>query len=146
MQKLLCPHCGKLMTCKGTGGEKKKYIYYHCSDCRLYLREDLIEKITMPMIMDLIEYDMTVKQYFFPVLADKKERDTKKLDKEITNLQNQKDRIKEAYLTGIVNVNDFSEDYKIIEEKLNQLEEKKMQAIDLKQQIFSLQAIMADRM
>ena len=30
------------------------------------------------MIMDLIEYDMTVKQYFFPVLADKKERDTKK--------------------------------------------------------------------
>lgn len=145
MQKLLCPHCGKLMTCKGTGGEKKKYIYYHCSNCRLYLREDLIEKITMPMIMDLIEYDMTVKQYFFPVLADKKERDIKKLDKEITNLQNQKNRIKEAYLTGIVNVNDFSEDYKAIEEKLNQLEEKKMQAIDLKQQTFSPQAIMADR-
>ena len=72
------PTLWKIKTCKGTGGEKKKYIYYHCSNCRLYLREDLIEKITMPMIMDLIEYDMTVKQYFFPVLADKKERDTKK--------------------------------------------------------------------
>lgn len=24
------------------------------------------------MIMDLIEYDMTVKKYFYPVLADKK--------------------------------------------------------------------------
>ena len=43
----------------------------------------LIENVTMDLIMNLIEYDMTVKQYFFPVLADKKERDTAKLDKEI---------------------------------------------------------------
>ena len=145
MQKLICPKCGKLLTCKGTGGKKKKYMYYHCCDCKLYLREDIIEEMTMPMIMDLIEYDMTVKQYFFPVLADKKERDTANLDKEIANLQNQKNRIKEAYLKGIVEVNDFSEDYKVIEEKLNKLEEKRIQAIDLNKQTFSPQAIMADR-
>ncbi len=145
MQKLICPKCGKLMTCKGTGGKKKKYMYYHCSGCKLYLREDLIEEVTMPLITDLIEYDMTVKQYFFPVLADKKERDTAKLDKEISNLQNQKNRIKEAYLKGIVEVNDFSEDYKVIEEKLNKLEEKRIQAIDLNRQTFSPQVIMADR-
>ncbi len=24
MQKLLCPKCGKIMQCKGTGGKKKK--------------------------------------------------------------------------------------------------------------------------
>lgn len=72
------------MTCKGAGGKKKKYMYYHCTDCKLYLREDLIENVTM----NLIEYDMTVKQYFFPVLADKKERDTAKLDKEIAIFQN----------------------------------------------------------
>ena len=40
--------------------------------------------------MDLIEYDMTVKKYFYPVLADKKERNTEKLDKEISSLQSQK--------------------------------------------------------
>ncbi len=125
MQKLICPKCGKLMTCKGAGGKKKKYMYYHCTDCKLYLREDLIEDVTMDLIMNLIEYDMTVKQYFFPVLADKKERDTAKLDKEIANLKKQKDRIKEAYIKGIVEVNDFSEDYRVIEEKLNLLEEKK---------------------
>lgn len=73
MQKLICPKCGKLMTCKGSGGKKKKYMYYHCTDCKLYLREDLIENVTMDLIMNLVEYDMTVKQYFFPVLADKKE-------------------------------------------------------------------------
>lgn len=125
MQKLICPKCGKLMTCKGAGGKKKKYMYYHCTDCKLYLREDLIEDVTMDLIMNLIEYDMTVKQYFFPVLADKKERDTAKLDKEIANLKNQKDIIKEAYIKEIVEVNGFSEDYRVIEEKLNLLEEKR---------------------
>jgi len=145
MQKLLCPKCGKIMQCKGSGGKKKKYMYYHCSNCQLYLREDLIEDVTMPLIIDLIEYDMTVKQYFFPVLADKKERDTSKLDKEISNLQNQKSRIKDAYIKGIVEVNDFSEDYRVIEEKLNLLEQKRIQAIDLNKQTFSPQAIMADR-
>lgn len=88
---------------------------------------------------------MTVKKYFFPVLADKKERNTDKLDKEISSLQNQKNRIKEAYLKGIVEVEDFSEDYKVIEEKLNMLEEKRIQAIDINKQSFSPQAIMADR-
>ena len=57
MQKMICPKCGKIMQCKGTGGKKKKYMYYHCTDCKIYLREDLIEEQVMPMIMDLIEYD-----------------------------------------------------------------------------------------
>ena len=145
MQKLLCPKCGKIMQCKGSGGQKKKYMYYHCSDCKTYLREDLVEDTVMFLIMNLIEYDMTVKKYFFPVLADKKERNTDKLDKEISSLQNQKNRIKEAYVKGIVEVEDFSEDYKVIEEKLNMLEEKRIQAIDINKQSFSQQAIMADR-
>ena len=42
-QKLQCPTCGKIMTCKGSGGKKKKYMYYHCDNCKLYYREDLIE-------------------------------------------------------------------------------------------------------
>mgnify|MGYP004613143801 FL=1 len=54
-------------------------MYYYCTDCKIYLREDLIEEQIMPMIMDLIEYDMTVKKYFFPVLADKKEKKNRKI-------------------------------------------------------------------
>lgn len=145
MQKLICPKCGKLMTCKGAGGKKKKYMYYHCDNCKLYLREDLIEQVAMPMIMNLIEYDMTVKKYFLPVLADKKEKNTSKLDKEISTLQNQKTRIKDAYLKGIVEVEDFSEDYKIIDEKLKILEQKRLEIIDINKQTFSPQSLMADR-
>ena len=145
MQKMICPKCGKIMQCKGTGGKKKKYMYYHCTDCKIYLREDLIEEQVMPMIMDLIEYDMTVKKYFYPVLADKKERNTAKLDKEISSLQNRKNRIKEAYLKEIVNVEEFSKEYKEVDEKLNLLEQKRIEAIDLNKQTFSPQHLMADR-
>ena len=145
MQKMVCPKCGKIMNSKGTGGKKKKYMYYHCTNCKTYLREDLIENLVMPLIMDLIEYDMTVKRYFYPVLADKKERNTQKLDKEISSLQNQKNRIKEAYLKEIVDVEEFSKEYGVIDEKLKMLEEKRLNAIDLNKQTFSPQYLMADR-
>lgn len=145
MQKLLCPKCGKIMTCKGSGGKKKKYMYYHCDDCKIYYREDKVEETIMPIIMNFIEYDMTVKNYFYPVLADKKEKDTKKLDKEISLLENKKNRIKEAYLQGIVEVGDFSKDYKMIDEKLGILEQKRLEVIDANKQTFSPQALMADR-
>ena len=145
MQKMKCPKCGKLMSSKGTGGKKKKYMYYHCSDCKLYLREDLIEEQVMPMIMDLIEYDMTVKKYFYPVLADKKEKNTDKLDKEINTLRNQKNRIKEAYLKEIVDVEEFSKEYKAIDEKLELLEQKRIETTDLNKQSFSPHYLMADR-
>ena len=88
---------------------------------------------------------MTVKKYFFPVLADKKEKSTSKLDKEISTLQNQKTRIKDAYLKGIVEMEDFSEDYKIIEDKLKILEQKRLEIIDINKQTFSPQSLMADR-
>ena len=87
--------------------------------------------------MDLIEYDMTVKKYFYPVLADKKERNTAKLDKEISSLQSRKNRIKEAYLKEIVDVEEFSKEYKEVDEKLSLLEQKRIEAINLNKQTFS---------
>ena len=145
MQKMVCPECGKLMVCKGSGGNKKKYMYHYCDDCKLYLREDLIEEQVMPFIMSLIEYDMTVKKYFYPILADKKEKNTGKLDKEISQLKSQKGRIKEAYLKEIVSIEEFSQEYKVIDEKLNLLEQKRLEVIDLNKQSFSPQKMMADR-
>ena len=145
MQKMICPKCGKVMQCKGSGGKKKKYMYYHCNECKIYLREDLIENLVMPFIMDLIEYDMTVKKYFYPVLADKKEQNTAKLDKEISSLQSQKNRIKDAYVKGIVDVEEFSGEYRVIDEKLTLLEQKRIESIDINKQTFNPQHLMADR-
>ena len=133
------------MKCKGSGGKKKKYMYYNCEHCKLYYREDLIEECLEHFILDLVEYDMSVKKYFLPVLADKKETDTEKIDKEIEQLEKQKERIKKAYLSGIVEMEDFSEDYKVIEEKLSILEKKKLDTLNLNSITFSPQQLMADR-
>lgn len=144
-QKLKCPKCNSIMKCKRSGGKKKKYMYYNCEHCKIYYREDKNEECLEDFILDLVEYDMAVKKYFFPILADKKETNTEKLDKEIDTLQKQKERIKKAYLSGIVEMEDFSEDYKIIEEKLSILEKKKYEKLNLNSITFTPQQLMAER-
>ena len=144
-QRLKCPECGRIMKCKGSGGTKKKYMYYNCEHCKIYYREDKVEQCLEEFILDLVEYDMAVKKYFLPVLADKKETDTEKFDKEIQTLKQQKERIKKAYLSGIVEMEDFSADYKIIEEKINLLETKKYESLNVNSFSFTPQQLMADR-
>ena len=133
------------MKCKGSGGTKKKYMYYNCEHCKIYYREYKVEECLEEFILDLVEYDMAVKKYFLPVLADKKETDTQKFDKEIQTLKQQKERIKKAYLSGIVEMEDFSADYKIIEEKINLLETKKYESLNVNSFSFTPQQLMADR-
>lgn len=144
-QKLKCPKCNRIMKCKGSGGTKKKYMYYTCEHCKTYYREDKIEECLQRFILELVEYDMAVKKYFLPILADKKETKTEKLDEEIDTLQKQKERIKKAYVSGIVEMEDFSEDYKNIEEKINILETKKYEKLNTNSLSFTPQQLMADR-
>lgn len=133
------------MKCKGSGGTKKKYMYYNCEHCKIYYREDKVEKCLQDFIYELLEYDMTVKKYFLPILADKKDNSLDKIEKEVSQLRNQKERIKKAYLSGIVEIEDFSEDYKMIEDKLNILETKKYEALSLNNISFTPQSLMANR-
>ena len=144
-QKLICPRCGKLMLCKGSGGKKKKYMYYNCGDCHLYFREDKVEDVLLNFILSLVEYDEVVKKYFYPILAEKEEVITENIDKEIAVLEGQRNRIKKAYMSGIVEMEDFAADYKIIEDKLNKLEQDKMKNMEIDTEHFSLMKIMANR-
>ena len=116
-QKLVCPTCGKIMTCKGAGGKKSKYMYYFFDNCNLYYNEGEIENCLIDYILDLVEYDFHVKKYFYPILAEKKDDENKEIEEEMKKLEQQKDRLKKAYMNGILEMEDFSEDYKLIDEK-----------------------------
>ncbi len=37
-QKLKCHKCNRIMKCKGSGGTKKKYMYYTCEHCKTYYK------------------------------------------------------------------------------------------------------------
>lgn len=62
------------MKCKGSGGTKKKYMYYTCEHCKTYYREDKIEECLQRFILELVEYDMSVKKYFLPILEQRLKR------------------------------------------------------------------------
>ena len=144
-QKLICPTCGNIMTCKGAGGAKAKYLYYHCDNCNLYYNESEIENCLIDYILDLVEYDYHINKYFYPILAEKKNDETKEIEQEIKKYTQQKDRLMDAYKAGILKMEDFSEDYKVIENKLSILENKRLDALDLDKESYNPQHIMAER-
>lgn len=89
---------------------------------------------------------MAVKKFFLPILEDKNSNiNTKKLDKEIQELKNQRLRIKDAYIKGIVKLNDFEADYKLIEDKLANLETQKLELINLETFNYSPHELLAER-
>ena len=145
-QRLKCPSCGKIMKCKGSGGTKRKYMYYTCEHCHINFNENYVEELLESFIYDLLEYDMAVKKFFLPILEDKNNKiDTTTIDKEIRNLEKQRDRIKEAYIKGIVEMEDFKEDYKLIEDKLANLENKKLELVNLETFNYSPHELLAQR-
>lgn len=75
------------MKCKGSGGTKRKYMYYACEHCHINFNEDHVEHLLRDFIYDLLEYDMAVKKFFLPVLEDK-ENNIDNFDKD---MQKEKD-------------------------------------------------------
>ena len=145
-QRLKCPNCGRIMKCKGSGGKKRKYMYYTCEHCHVNFNEDYVERLLKDFIYDLLEYDMAVKKFFLPILEDKSNNlDTTTIDKEIKDLEKQRDRIKNAYIKGIVEMEDFKEDYKLIEDKLANLESKKLELVNLETFHYSPHELLAER-
>ena len=145
-QRLKCPNCSRIMKCKGSGGTKRKYMYYTCEHCHINFNEDHVEHLLRDFIYDLLEYDMAVKKFFLPVLEDKTNNiDTTSIDKEIRDLEKQRNRIKDLYIKGIVEIDDFKEDYKLIEDKLANLETKKLELVNLETFNYSPHELLAER-
>ena len=145
-QRLKCPNCSRIMKCKGSGGTKRKYMYYTCEHCHINFNEDHVEHLLRDFIYDLLEYDMAVKKFFLPVLEDKTNNiDTTSIDKEIRDLEKQRNRIKDLYIKGIVEIDDFKEDYKLIEDKLANLESKKLELVNFETFNYSPHELLAQR-
>ena len=133
------------MTCKGAGGKKAKYMYYFCDNCNLYYNEAEIEDCLIDYILDLVEYDFHVNKYFYPLLAEKKNNETKEIEKEIKKLKEQKERLMKVYVNGILHEEDFAKDYEFIEKKLAELENKKIDSLNFDKETYNPQHLLAER-
>ncbi len=145
-QKIKCPNCGRIMRCKGAGGKKKRYIYYNCEKCHENIREPYIEEEFKSVIAELIKFDNEYNELFLPLFADRDSLvDKSEIEKEIIKLTKQKERIKKAYMSEVVELDDFKEELNVINEKLDTLS-KQLEENNLKgQNTYTPEKVMAKR-
>jgi len=144
-QKIVCPHCNKIMACKAPGGTKKKYIYYQCNTCKTFVREDKLIELLLEQITTIIEYDISVRQFYAPLLKHKVENTNEVINKEIIKLKDKEIRLKEAYLDKVIDLKEYNEDKKILQIKIKDLEDKRNKEKELEQFNFTVEDIMLKR-
>ena len=125
LQKVRCAKCGRIMAGRSPGSTKKhKYVYYRCCDCNIYIREEYIEKQIVPLIVQLTEFDQLIKNQFGAVLSNKLDNPVPKLEKEINNLNIKKERLKQAYLKDVINIEEYNQEKILLEKSIKTFEQK----------------------
>lgn len=123
--KLKCSKCGSFLgghaTTKTNG---KKYYYYKCNTCKTYFNEIDIEKELKAFMLELTKQDDLINNYYTPFIKSKLEDKTEDYKKEIKDLDKQLDRIKTAYIKGVVKLEDFDKEIKHIEYQKSDLEKR----------------------
>ena len=126
LQKLKCPKCGRILA--GGASHKIKadkwYYYYRCEKCRGNIREHEIEDSIKDLLSDIFEYDSVVNEFFLPVLQNKIHNPKEDFEKEITNLNNKKIRIRKAYIDELFTEEEYKEETTIVESKIKDLQKK----------------------
>ena len=123
--KLKCSKCSNFLgghaTTKTNG---KKYYYYKCNTCKTYFNEIDIEKELKAFMLELAKQDDLINNYYTPFIKSKLEDKTEDYKKEIKELDKQLDRIKTAYIKGVVKLEDFDKEIKHIEYQKSDLEKR----------------------
>ena len=123
LQKIRCPRCNNLMGGKAT---KKKngnvYYYYYCNDCKLNLKENVIEEYFENFINEIVEYDSVVNQFFLPMIKQKFDEPKELLEKELDKQNAKLDRIRKAYISGAFDLEEYKAEKKIVDEAISKIQ------------------------
>lgn len=123
LQKIRCPKCNNLMGGKAT---KKKngniYYYYYCNDCKLNLKENVIEEYFANFINEIVEYDSVVNQFFLPMIKQKFDEPKELLEKELDKQKAKLDRIRKAYISGAFDLDEYNAEKKIVDEAISKIQ------------------------
>ena len=123
LQKIRCPRCNNLMGGKAT---KKKngnvYYYYYCNDCKINLKENIIEEYFENFINEIVEYDSVVNQFFLPMIKQKFDEPKELLEKELDKQNAKLDRIRKAYISGAFDLEEYKAEKKIVDEAISKIQ------------------------
>ena len=83
LQKLCCHKCGRILGGKATTKKNgNSYYYYYCNDCKITIKEKMIEEYFDNFIDSLVEYDSVVNQFFLPMIKQKFDEPKEEIEKE----------------------------------------------------------------
>ena len=121
--KLKCSKCGSFLG--GAASKKKsgkKYYYYKCEHCKTYYNEEKIEDLLLDAWILLQRQEELLNDYYTPFIKSKLENNTKDYTNELRGLDKQMDRIKTAYIKGVMKLEDFDKEIKHIDYRKLELE------------------------
>lgn len=125
LQKLKCPKCGRILGGKATTKKNgNSYFYYYCNDCKLTIKENVIEDYISEFIDDIVEYDSVVNQFFLPMIKQKIENPKEDIEKEIKKQKDKFKRIREAYVNEVFTLEEYDLERKKVENTIEELEMK----------------------
>ena len=123
LQKIRCPRCNNLMGGKATKKKNENvYYYYYCNDCKLNLKENVIEEYFENFINEIVEYDSVVNQFFLPMIKQKFDEPKELLEKELDKQNAKLDRIRKAYISGAFYLDEYNAEKKIVDEAISKIQ------------------------
>lgn len=145
VQKILCPKCGKIMGGKATKKKGRDYYYYYCRDCKLNLKESVIEDYFKEFMDEIIEYDSIVNQFFLPMVIKNFDEPRDAIKKEIETQKGRQERLKKAYLDDMFTIDEFKKESKKIEDTIKMLQDKIDKADKIEPYHYSAKDILVTR-
>ena len=125
LQKLKCPKCSRILGGKATTKKNgNSYFYYYCNDCKLTIKENIVETFISEFIDDIVEYDSVVNQFFLPMIKQKVENPKEDIEEEIKKQKDKFKRIREAYINEVFTLEEYDLERKKVEITLDELETK----------------------
>ena len=123
LQKLTCHKCNRILGGKATTKKNGNvYYYYYCNDCKLNLKENVIEEYFENFINEIVEYDSVVNQFFLPMIKQKFDEPKELLEKELDKQNAKLDRIRKAHIAGAFDLEEYNAEKKIVDEAISKIQ------------------------
>ena len=146
LQKLCCPKCGRILGGKATRKKNGKvYYYYSCNICDNNINEKKIEGKILRDLNNVFEYDALVHNYYFPLIKSKLGYEEKNYDKELSILENKKERIINSYIDGTFDKDIYIRKINEIDNNINQVKRLMIESKQISKMTFAREDVLVIR-
>ncbi len=125
MQSIKCPKCGTIMGgCSSKSHTGEKHCYYQCANCKTRVSEKKFEKQMINFLDDMLDFFLLIDNSYKTYLYQDTEKELKKCNKIIDELNTKEKRIKKAFEDGIVEEIELKDELDFIKNQKKITEEK----------------------